>query len=213
MIYEKIMLGLSLSAPFGPLSAEAMRRGLNGGFMPVFQTRFGGAIGNVACLILAYFCLSFLQENPVYGSSAGFIGSIMLLLLGYNNLRQARKTKGETKENKLAMMFSNCLLVGFILAVANPFGIAWWFSVFTTSMVNETSQAANQSIQSFAPNLYVIVGVLIWVVTFSSIVAFAHKLFSKKTIYWINILAGIGLMYYGVKMGYVTFHKFMEAIA
>ena len=84
---------------------------------------------------------------------------ILVIFVFYTNCSTTQKTMQQDllikKENKLAMMFSNCLLVGFILAIANPFGIAWWFSVFTTSMINEACHVANQS---FAPNLLFLVG-------------------------------------------------------
>lgn len=209
MILEKISLGLLLSSSFGPLSAEAMRRGLNGGFWHVFQTRFGGACGNTFCLVIAYVCLSYLMQNQSIGSILGFLGSVLLVLLGYNNIKSTKKNQGETKASKLALMFSNCLIVGFVLAVANPIGIVYWVGVYTASMMNEAGQIANQS---FAPNLFIIVGVLIWAIVFSCLVAFAKKIFNQKVIYWLNIIASLLLIYYGVKMGYTSFSKFMQTL-
>ncbi len=210
MILEKIWLGLSLSAPFGPLSAEAMRRGLNGGFSPAFQTRFGGAIGNTTCLVLAYFFLSFLMQNQVVGSITGLCCSFLLILLGYKTIKASKKNDGEIKQTKLAMMFSNCLLVGFILSIANPFGIVWWLGVFAPTMLDSSTYVAGG--QSFGINLFIIVGVLIWVLTFSFLVAYAHKILNKRVIYWVNVLAGFVLASYGVKYAYKSIVSLMELL-
>ena len=62
-ILNKILLGISLAAPLGPVNIEIIKRGLAYGFWPAFSVRLGGAITNSVCLLIAYFSIGKLENN------------------------------------------------------------------------------------------------------------------------------------------------------
>jgi threonine/homoserine/homoserine lactone efflux protein len=65
MILEKIILGITLAAPIGPVTIEMISRGLERGFWAAFQIRLGAAAGNVLWLVGAFFGLSSLIQYPI----------------------------------------------------------------------------------------------------------------------------------------------------
>lgn len=193
MIVEKLLLGVSLSAPFGPLSAEAIKRGIRGGFFPAFYVRLGGAIGNLTCLLIVYFSLSYLMNHADIGQYAGAIGSVLLTYLGIRTVRQSLRINFADMPH---FEPSNGVWLGFLLAIFNPFGIVWWLSVFSTSMTKNGTNWG--SLEGLLQNLLIIVGVLAWIVVFSLILEFAKRFMNPLMVKVMTVLAGLSLIGFGI---------------
>lgn len=204
MFLEKFILGVSLSAPYGPLSAEAIRRGLQDGFLPAYFVRLGGALANLICLIIVYFGLSYIMQHSELGEVAGAVGSVILLYLGFRTIKQASVTP-ITTDNKASN--SNHVFTGLALGVFNPFGIIWWLSVFSTSMAHSNTPWG--SLAGLSQNLIIIIGVLCWITIFSGLIAFARRLMNDRIIYFITLLAGTSLVGFGVYYGVLTIRYYI----
>lgn len=92
IIVTKIILGISLAAPIGPVNAEMIKRGLSTGFWGSFNVRLGGAIANIILLLLAYFGLGSIIKYPKVIFTISIIGVIALIYLGVKNIFKAITT-------------------------------------------------------------------------------------------------------------------------
>ena len=200
MILNKILLGIGLALPIGPVSAEMIKRGLQDGFWAAFNIRVGGAIGNTLCLVCAYFGLSFIVKYELIFSLIGLIGAALLFYMGVTTLLKVSKEISikSSLSPKKAYFMSNSLILGFILAVANPIGIVFWLGISAAGFEGASDVI---SIIDFAQNLFIIVGVLLWGATLSLILEFSRRILTDNFIKGITLASGLILVYFGVRYG------------
>ena len=204
MLLEKILLGITLAAPIGPVSIEMIKRGLSKGFWGAFVVRAGGAMGNTLCLIGAYFGASLLVNSETKIGLASLAGALVLIYLGAKSLLDKRTHHFHSHINQNTSeapvyQLSDGLLTGFILSIANPIGIIFWLSIFAASIDKSgETKAWVGLLQNFA----VIGGVLIWGLVLSSILEVGKRFFNQKWIKVITTVAGAMLIYFGLKYAY-----------
>jgi threonine/homoserine/homoserine lactone efflux protein len=198
MVSEKIILGITLAAPIGPVSIEMIKRGLGHGFWAAFSIRLGGAVGNTLCLIVTYLGLSQIMGRPVVMNTLGLLGAVLLLYMGISTLRT----------NTIGIDFSaqkgtkrNGLLWGFYLSIISPVALVFWPGIFAASM----SAQDTVDFAGFLLNLFVIVGVLIWGVSLSLMLAFGNRFFNKTFITVVTKGAALFMIFYGLKYAYSVY--------
>ncbi len=213
IILTKILLGVSLAAPIGPVNAEMIKRGLVSGFWGAFSVRLGGAIANSVCLLIAYFGLGQLMQHPITLFSVSCIGEIVLIYMGITTIIKASSRNFMTivKANNGSnptKHYSNKsgLLIGLTLAFTSPIGIMFWLSTFTASIQQNTSSHLN--ITDLLINFFIIAGVLLWGAFVSLILHFGSKIIDNKKLRIVSTLSGLILIYFGVKFGIASFKNF-----
>ena len=185
-MFEKIWMGIAFAAPIGPVTAEAIRRGLIGGFSPAFRIKMGAAIGDTLLLILAYVGLKMIEQYVFASSVVELIGACLIIYLGIRNIQKARRnTEIDIGEDEI--IFKNGMLVGFGLAVTNPLALSFWISALT----GPSNGVASSS--GFLDCVFIIVGVLIWDVIFCTLLEGGKKFVNKNSIRNITIIAGTSL--------------------
>ncbi len=197
MFIEKILLGITLSAPIGPVSLEMIKRGLNKGFLAAFVVRLGGAMGNTLCLLAAYFGLSMFINSDFKMAIGSLIGALVLFYLGFKSLLDKRihKLNDHQEEN---YSVGNGLITGFVLSLANPIAFVFWLSIFAATLDHKSTQ----SLEGLFHNFAIILGVLLWGLCLSGILEVGKRFFNHKLIKFITIAAGIMLIGFGLKYGY-----------
>jgi threonine/homoserine/homoserine lactone efflux protein len=196
--FEKILLGISLAAPLGPVSIEMIRRGVKDGFWAAFSVRLGAAIGNTLCLVFACIGINSAKNYPLFLNTIGAMGSFYLLYMGICALR-----------SKSAIDFSpisekNGLRKGFYFAIANPVALVFWTSMFA---------ASDSLIENRLLNLLIIVGVLIWGAALSALLHFFKQYLSERMIIWVCKISSTGLIFFGVKYLYRSYVALLRALA
>lgn len=190
-IFKKLILGMTLAAPIGPVSVEMIKRGLRHGFLSAFSVRLGGALGNSLCLLAAYYGLSFLISYPFLFNGLGIVGALSLIYMGYKSLQ---KTTDDLSFDETTDM-KNGLRWGLYLAIANPFAFIFWTGIFAATL--DSTQAVDHRV--LFENLLIIVGVLIWGAGLSTVLGFGHRFLNKKVIVRLSQLAALFMFYFGLK--------------
>ncbi len=205
-ILNKILLGISLAAPIGPVNVEMIKRGLTNGFWGAFSVRLGGAITNSFCLLVAYFGLAHLMKKPSIILTISGIGEIVLIYMGITTIIKACSknsitiiNKSTTKPNfNSTYTLKNGLLTGIILASASPIGIMFWLTSFAASI---PAESATLNFTDLFINFFIIAGVLLWGGFISGLLHFGNKIIDDQKLRIISGLSGILLIYFGVKYG------------
>lgn len=215
IVLDKIILGIVLAAPIGPVNAEMIRRGLTAGFWGSFNVRLGGALANTILLLLAYFGLGNLTKHPKVIFTISILGVIALIYLGIKNILKAISKKQlnlrlniNSKHQNTHKKYSlkNGILVGFGLSFASPIGLMFWLSTFATSMQPDKINSFN--LNDLFINLFIIAGVLIWGLFISIILHYCSKIIDEKKLRIVTALSGLILIYFGIKYGKTSFSKF-----
>lgn len=201
LIFEKLMLGVTLAAPIGPVSIEMIKRGLSNGFWSAFSIRLGGAIGNTLCLIGTYLGLSQIMGHHHVMNTLGLLGAVLLLYMGISTFP---KSATVIDLSTPAIKNHNGLLWGFYLSVVNPVALVFWPGVFAASM----GSVDTLSLSGFLLNLFVIAGVLIWGAGLSLTLAFGNHVLNKKAINNLTKIASLLMICYGFKYAYCVYMRF-----
>lgn len=211
-----ILLGLSFSAPIGPVTAEAIRRGLIGGFLPAFTVKFGAVVGDFLFLLAAFYGLSALASDKVVLSVLGLTGAIILLFIGIKNIIKAinythRKVSDELKDpvgagnntcdtsdvsvaGSVNVDLKNSFKVGFIIAITNPFALAFWLTIFTSGQFNWGDDQV-----TIVLNVgYFFAGIMLWDLILATMLEGGKRIVNDLTIRLITAAAGLYLSWVGL---------------
>lgn len=199
MIIEKVILGITLAAPIGPVSLEMIKRGLHKGFLSAFVIRLGGACGNFLCLMAAYFGLSMILNSDFMLGICGLIGSLVLLYLGLRSLLAKKVNALQFEQHSASYGLWNGLATGFILSITSPIGIMFWLGIFAAT-IDPTQHA--QSWTGLLENSAIIIGVLLWGAFLSLLLEVGSRFLKPQYIKIITVIAGVMLMYFSIKYGH-----------
>lgn len=205
MLINKILLGITLAAPIGPVSIEMIKRGLNKGFLDAFIVRVGGALGNTLCLIGAYFGASLFMTSETKMGVCSLAGALVLFYLGLKALLDKRTHQYQhttDAPDQTDYTLSSGLVTGFILSIANPLGLVFWFTLFAAP----TDLSGEVGIWfGLAQNFAVIAGVLIWGLILSGFLEVGRRFVNPAFLKSITKIAGVMLLYFGLKYAYKGF--------
>ena len=192
LFYTKVLLGVTFAAPPGPVTTEAIQRGLTGGFMPAFKVKLGAAVGDLIFITVASFFLAFICKYQNIANYLSIIGSSVLLYMGYRNLKKAIFYSDNTKDTIIDNRKISGIIVGFGIAISSPFALGFWLGEFSAN----PPDLSNLSL-SLISNAFIMVGILLWDVIFCLFLALGKKIVSKNSMRVISALAGVFLCYYG----------------
>ncbi|MDO8495302.1 MAG: LysE family transporter [bacterium] len=198
VIFQNIILGISLAAPIGPANIAIIKKGLNAGFISGFILGIGVVTADIFYLLLIYFGLSRILNIPIIQSVTWIFGSIILLYLGYQSIKENfRRIDLEDQRS----VEKNSFIDGFLINISNPMTIVWWIGVFGSAL----TESLNKSVDKFSALLHsmaIIVGLLAWVFTVALLTNWGKKFLNEKSMGYISLIAGAFLVAFGLKFGY-----------
>ena len=137
-IFKKIMLGVALAAPMGPVSIEMIRQGLQSDFLASFSICCGGGIGDLMFLLIAHFGLLKIAHNKRLLSMLGFLGAGFIIYLGMQNyLFDVNLTHAQSAKYSYTIFNNFCLGCG--LAIINPISILFWVSLYANISIERNT--------------------------------------------------------------------------
>lgn len=101
-------LGVAFSAPPGIVTAEAIRRGIAGGFVSATMVGIGSLIGDAVYAGLALGGLSALSGYPVARSVIGICGALLLFWLAFDALRAQVPTANPSPSTAISSLARRC---------------------------------------------------------------------------------------------------------
>ncbi len=200
-----IMLGLAYVASPGPVTVETLRRGLAGGMRVAFTLQLGAIIGHVIWAMLALVGVGLLLTNAPAQILLGGVGSILLMYLGWSALRGWRSFamaasaghKIGASNRSAAPTARRVFWTGVAVAVANPFGPAFWLSIGGT-----LGQGAEHSAPLFLGGFFI--GSLLAAVGIVLLVGLGHTRITPRLARLASHGCGVVLIGFGVLVGYTT---------
>jgi threonine/homoserine/homoserine lactone efflux protein len=199
-----VVLGLSLAAPIGPMNLEVIKRGITSGFLQAWYVGLGGLSGDIIILIGIFFGLHQVIELTFVQILMYVIGIFMLGYLGISSIKLAfSKGAHMYSQEELTKQGNNAYLTGFLIAVANPLSLFFWFGVFGTSL--KVLMEANSTTISLVCSFGIIIGLFLWNLNLCFTSHFSKKVMSERLMRGITLLAGICLFGYAVNFVYHLF--------
>lgn len=200
LFIQGILIGLFVSIPMGPIGVLCLQRTLQQGRLSGFISGLGAATADTVFASIAGLGLTmisdFFQDHQLY---IMLVGAVLLIFLGLrmffrNTIKQARSIK--YKQSNLVTDFVSV----FALTITNPITIVFYGFVFATfGMVQDNFLSLGS----------ILVGIFcgaisVWFLL-STLVNIFRKYFRLRIIFYINKIAGIIIMIFGLFAIYSAF--------
>jgi threonine/homoserine/homoserine lactone efflux protein len=206
VILRNILLGISLAAPIGPATLAVIQTGLRQGFLRAFLTGLGITAADATYLLVVFFGLSGLMTIPLVKVGLWIFGALVLLYLGVQSLREARRSIDLERSRLPADR--NPLLVGYLVNISNPLAVIFWVGIFGSLLSATAGQTTRM--EALLSSSAILVGILFWHTTLSFLTHYGKRLLNEKTARYITGAAGIALLFFALRLAYSAAASLVE---
>ncbi|MDW5563520.1 MAG: LysE family transporter [Methanomassiliicoccus sp.] len=183
----------------GAVTAEALRRGITGGYRPALWVQLGSLIGDLIWAVIALVGLAVLFQSVPVRLGLGLIGCLFMLYLAVQSLMGARRggMPGTTSEGD-----RSDFMTGVMLSTSNPFQLAFWLGIGATTIAAIVPNPAVEHYVVFLAG-FTIAGFL-WCPFFAYVVSVGRRFVNARTFQAIQLICGIFLAYVGLNLLWST---------
>jgi threonine/homoserine/homoserine lactone efflux protein len=194
-IIKGLIIGISVSAPVGPVGILCMQKTINKGFSSGFVAGAGAAAADIIYAVIAGFSLTFISDflidNQIY---IRIIGGIFLSVLGLkifmtNPVKQIRRHQAEGKK------YFTDFFTSFAVTISNPITILAFGTIFAGFKMIDT-QSSMIHVTTLVATVFT--GALIWWGTLVSLVSVFKKRIRLRNLWWINKITGIMIILFAI---------------
>lgn len=205
-IFEGIIMGLTLSLffGFGPALVAEIQTSILRGFWAAVLLAFGVFLSDALLVALGF--LGAVQIYESYKSILGILGGIILIIFGIVTYR--RKVMINVDNDSPALKkdepyFTTYILKGFFINITNPFIWIFWMGIvvgFTSSYEGDILMLISFFVSAL--------GTVFFVDILKIFSAYKIKKYLQThNIVWINRIAGVGLVIFGI---YLVIRTYIE---
>jgi chemosensory pili system protein ChpE len=199
LVVTSVGLGFAYAALPGAVNAEALRRGLAGGFWRAFQVHAGALLGAGFWAVLALTGTSLLARYDAITITLGLVGAAVLLRLAAVAVRGALTADLPTAD---APRSGADLSTGVIVGIANPAGFPFW-----TGLASDIVLRGGGSLDPNRGALFlggVLLGSLAWGLLLSALIAWGRRYLRAGFFRAVNGLCAVAFGYFALRMLWST---------
>jgi threonine/homoserine/homoserine lactone efflux protein len=194
--FNGIGLGLVLATLIGPVFFSLIQTSLKQGFRKAFFMALGITASDTFYILLTYFGIAQFSNHPLFIKTMGLGGGTILIITGlvvmFKKSQEAMiETNGLTNKDRFKL-----LLKGFSLNFLNPSVLIFWIGA--VSAVSLEYDYSSQSIFLFF--LGTILTVFGTDLIKISVAKLLSGLLNDKVLHWLNIVAGVLMILFGLKL-------------
>ena len=194
-------LGFLLCLLPGAASAEAIRRGLAGGFRSAVVFELGTLIGDAAWAVLALAGAAVLVQNRLVRLFLSIVGAVVLLRLATLALRDAMRSGGLPSDTAVSRA-RNDFAAGAVVSLGNPSHFAFWLSVGSAVVAAGIADPTAVHFGVFFGGF--MLACVLWCFLFPAVIAGGRRFLSPPFFRWANLLCGVFLAYFGLMLLWST---------
>jgi threonine/homoserine/homoserine lactone efflux protein len=204
LILKGIIVGISVSAPLGPLGILCIQRTINKGFLSGFFSGMGAAFADILYASVAGFGISIIADFlEVHKMIITIIGGLLVSVIGImifrsNPVKQIRRQKAQKKG------YLGDFVSGFFITITNPITIIVFGTIFAGLGINESS--------TMKLILFTLIGIfsgaLLWWLGLTVGVNIFRKKIRLRNLYWINKVTGVMVTVFGIVIFVSVFFPF-----
>ncbi|MCU9590824.1 LysE family translocator [Bacillus velezensis] len=194
-----IVLGLSLSAPVGPVNAAQIDKGIKNGFWHAWIFGLGAMAADGLYMILIYFGLSQFLTAPFVKTFLWLFGFFVLTYTGVETLKNIREAMN-VRSGKGKPAFYKTFGAGFFISLSNPLSILFWLGIYG-SILAKTAESFDAN-QLLIYSSGILLGILIWDFCMAVAASTFRNLLHEKPLRWLTGAAGVSLIVFGFYFGW-----------
>ncbi|MDQ0196461.1 LysE family translocator [Paenibacillus wynnii] len=197
-IFGYIILGLSLSAPIGPINAAQLDKGIRGGFWHAWFVGLGAISADVIYMILVYLGVIHLLETPYVKAFLWIFGFFVLVYTGIESMRDAGKITPANVRGSTGSL-GKSLFSGFLMSLSNPLSILFWLGIYGSILAEAANEYPMRQLLIYSGAI--VLGILIWDITMAAASSIFRKLLTLRVLKGISMLSGLSLVGFGIYFG------------
>ena len=192
-----VYLGISLSAPIGPINAAQMEIGLRHGFWNAWVFGLGAILADICYMLIVYTGLAQYMQVPLIQTFLWLFGAFVLTYSGIESLIAVRNQKDQSnyRNGKITRSFRS----GFFMSLLNPLSILFWLGIYGSVLAKSISQLSTQ--QVLINSLAILIGIFIWDYSMAMMTSIFKRYLTQKLLTGISVISGISLVGFGIYFG------------
>lgn len=198
IIFQGILIGVTIAAPVGPIGILCIRRTLAEGRLAGFSSGFGAATADALYGAIAAFGLTFISVFLINQSLwLRLGGGSFLIYLGIKTFlsvpsKETGLNPSSSNGDSLLSYYGSTLF----LTLTNPITIISFAAIFAGfGIVNNQS---NDNLAASSMVLGIFLGSSIWWLTLSVLTGFFRRMVNHNTMIWINRVSGTIIVSFGL---------------
>jgi threonine/homoserine/homoserine lactone efflux protein len=203
LVITALGLGVAYSAAPGAVNTEAIRRGTAHGAHTTLLVEFGALIGDSFWAILGLTGVTLLAHFLPLQIVLGISGGFFLLRMAWFALHEVW-TQHKQQTSPVSAKHGD-FMTGAVFGLANPVGLAFWSGV-GSSVVAQGVTGIRFVLFFFGFFL----GAVIWSIGISILIHFGRRWIRPTMFRWINLLCGLALGYFGLRILWTTARACIE---
>ncbi|MBJ6360003.1 LysE family transporter [Paenibacillus sp. GCM10012307] len=194
-----MVLGISLSAPIGPINAAQLDRGARYGFMHAWLVGLGAMFADLVYMLLIFFGLAHFLDTPFIKTFLWLFGCFVLIYTGIETLNNLKYPPKPEKQISGAGSFRS----GFMMALMNPLNILFWLGIYGSILASSLHSAGMLTILLHSMGIFA--GILLWDVVIATLASSFHRFAGPATLRFISAAAAVCLLGFGAYFGYKAY--------
>jgi L-lysine exporter family protein LysE/ArgO len=196
-----IFLGLSLSAPIGPINAAQLDRGIRNGFWNAWLIGIGALAADIVLMLLVYLGVIHFLSTPFMKTFLWLFGCFVLLYTGVDSIRGAQLAAADYRRTDES--YAKSFLSGFFMSLSNPLSILFWLGIYGSILAEAAATLHIHELILYSSAI--ILGIFLWDLTMATIASSSRKILTPRVISIISSISGLSLIGFGVYFGVEAF--------
>lgn len=193
-----IFLGLSLSAPIGPINAAQLDKGLKRGFMHAWVVGLGAVCADIIYMLLVYFGMIHLLDAPFIKAFLWLFGFFVLVYTGIESIMNSEQVTSIEARGVGESLFKS-FTSGFLMSLFNPLSILFWLGIYGSILAKMTSEYSMDQLLVYSGAI--VFGILLWDVLMAGASSIFRKILTNRLLKIISISSGLSLVGFGLYFG------------
>ncbi|HDR5089811.1 TPA: LysE family transporter, partial [Bacillus anthracis] len=185
-----VFLGLSLSAPMGPINAAQLEKGIRSGVFHAWILGIGALLADVIYMALIYLGVIHFLEKDIIKLFLWSFGAFVLIYTGIESLKNANQISISNTRNDDSIIKS--FFSGFFMSLSNPLTILFWLGIFGSILAKAASSYSKEQLLLYS--FGTILGIFIWDIMMASTSSIFRKILNTRILSLITVISGISLI-------------------
>ncbi|MCA0989528.1 LysE family transporter [Guptibacillus algicola] len=193
-----ILLGLSLSAPVGPINAAQVDKGIRYGFLNAWFVGIGAMVADGIFMLLIYVGIGHIVDSPFMKTFLWLFGFFVLSYTGVESIVKSNSIQNDIAGSRNEAK-SKSFRTGFFMAISNPLNILFWLGIYGSILAQSSSHLGTYHLLIYSTGIFI--GITIWDLIMASVASGARRLVSPQVLRIVSILSGVVLIAFGLYFG------------
>lgn len=192
-----LFLGLSISAPLGPVNAAQIDKGLRNGFLHAWMVGLGAMLADILFMVLVYLGVVHLIDRPFVKTFLWLFGCFVLTYTGVESLLRIRDADGI--EERGIVSLGKTLTSGFLMSVSSPLSILFWLGIYGSVLAQSAAVAGRMELLYYSSGI--IAGIMIWDFAMAAAAGVFRKFSSRRILTGISVVSSLSMIGFGGYFG------------